>query len=375
MDDQPKKPVSKRPKSKPPSPKGKRVVRKKAAKRPAATVGPQPAVPAAPRRTPKELIVAALVSLFGGMGYWAPLISGLLHAFVLLVLALITLQMANAKVDRRELLEVDTELDVRKDLFVSHAVEMESEPMLEKPAGPLRAATQALPDQSMNPNAANQALAGVAGAVFNPGDLLGGGPGAPGIGGSGEGEGVAGFFGASAKGDRICYVIDRSYSMVENSSMKLAIKELLRSLDNLSPNMYFQVVFYNTEPERLKLKGRDLAIANDVFRNKAREQIQAMKPKGGTDHGKALRMAVGMRPDVIFMLTDAEDAEPEMIEEITRLSGGGKSSKRRAPITIHVIQFHHDRHRAPDDGIRQLAEKNKGTYRMIDTNELAKGQS
>lgn len=291
-------------------------------------------------------------------------ISAGLHAVLLLILALFSLTTGLGRKARRDVVVVDTVLDVRHDVFESNEWVPEPKQALRK-AGGLRSLDKDL--LKANPNDALAALSpdgedlfGEAGDVASLTEGLGEG--------GGSGIGSADFFGTAAKGSKIVYVIDRSYSMNANNAMHLAVKELLRSLDSLSPAMEFQVLFYNQETALLDLPGRGLADATPPIVERARQQILMIKPTGGTNHDRALRRALDLKPEIIMFLTDAEEASLSKIDAFTALNK--RKSRSRKPATVNVIQFHHDRTLPPDKTIERLAKLNQGTYRLIDTNEL-----
>lgn len=179
------------------------------------------------------------------------------------------------------------------------------------------------------------------------------------------------FFGVAAGGKRFLYVVDRSYSMSTNFALEAAKAELLASLGKLAPGMEFQIVFYNDEPQMLNQSAKLLPVS-ELAVARARAQIESAIPSGGTNHEKALRLAIEIRPDVIYVLTDAEDVSPKLVNQLSHLNRLSRGPKRAA--VIHVIHFYESGKSKPDRTIRQLAEKNRGVYRMIDTRAFARGR-
>lgn len=300
---------------------------------------------------------------------------------VLAVLAFFHVSLAGQKTALRDVLQVDTEIEVREDIFESRFWVAEPQPALRQAGGgAVRAANDASVSDLTRQSDLGEALAGLNRSTADPGDMLGQGSIAEGIGGGGGADvGSADFFGAASKGQRFLYVIDRSFSMLFNNKAWFSARdELLKSLESLSPTMEFQVYFYNTEVEALDLPGRTLAKASYQNKKRAREQILKLRPEGGTDHEKALRKALDAYADVIFFLTDADDegneaAQITMIKEMTVINHR-KRGLRSKPATIHVIQFQHDVTRKPVQTIKLLAESNKGTYRFFDTNQFPEGR-
>lgn len=301
------------------------------------------------------------------------------YLLVLLLLALLGMRL-DRRVARHTVVEVDTSLDRRMDVFESIAPALEAKPMLRPPGGgPLRDALRAVPGDPGKKDAGGdlRSLAGAgegarAGSVLAPGGT-GSGSGlgiADGLGGGGgKGVGVADFFGVAAEGRKFVYVIDRSYSMADKRAFESAKRELLASLDRLTPGKEFQVIFYNDDPEPLRLAGKGLAPVSGRLMELAKERIAGTTSFGGTNHEKALRMAIEYRPDVIFYLTDADDMDKKTINMLTQLNQRGKG--RRSASTIHVIQFYNSElPEPPKKTARQLAEKNHGTFRLVDVNAL-----
>lgn len=193
---------------------------------------------------------------------------------------------------------------------------------------------------------------------------------------SGKGRGIGGngsttasFMGLRGTGANFVYVLDRSASMEEfdGAPMRFAKSELLKSIVSLSEKNQFQVVFYNESPGSLSpaTSGGKMLPANETNKERAGRFIKAIKPHGGTEHIPGLKMGLSFGPDVLFFLTDA--AEPAMNEsQLVEI----QSRAERNLTTIHTIQF--NRGPAPNDGgwIRELAERNRGTYRYVDISNL-----
>jgi len=180
---------------------------------------------------------------------------------------------------------------------------------------------------------------------------------------------TATFMGLRGSGSNFVYVLDRSASMEEfqGAPIRFAKSELLKSIASLGERNQFQIVFYNESPGSLSngsAAGRLLA-ANELNKEKATRFVKAIKPSGGTEHIPGLKMGLSFAPDVLFFLTDAAEpslSEAQLIEIQTRAE--------RSLTTIHTVQFNHGP--APNDGswIRELAERNRGTYRYIDISGL-----
>ncbi len=186
---------------------------------------------------------------------------------------------------------------------------------------------------------------------------------APGI-----GKARTSLFGIVGEGYKFVYVFDRSGSMGGSGRNALrAVKaELLASLEHLDTVHQFQIVFYNERPLLFNPSGTPgrLAFANEQNKDRARRFIESITADGGTEHEDALRLAIKMRPDVIFFLTDAD--EPPLtrsqLDRIQRLAAG---------ITIHAIEFGPGPKPEGKTFLAVLAGENAGQYTYVDISKAA----
>lgn len=174
------------------------------------------------------------------------------------------------------------------------------------------------------------------------------------------------FGGLVGEGSRFVYVIDRSGSMGENNRrlINAAKNDLITSMRGLPEHHQFQVIFYNSEPTVFS-KGQGpvrLYFGTKANKKAAERFVRTVRADGGTDHYVALMEALKMNPDVIFLLTDADQGmSVKQRADVTRVN--------RARASINVIAF--GAPRRPDKGIltfRTFARKNGGqfTYKTLD---------
>jgi hypothetical protein len=211
------------------------------------------------------------------------------------------------------------------------------------------------------------------------------GPGAKageGLPGGGAGAGEVGprakFTGLSAVGRRIVFVIDRSASMnkpQQNPAIEWVKDELIRSIKQLQPNMSFQIVFYSDTVVTLPNPDRrnPLIPATEFAKEKAIKFVRDLEAEGGTNHQIGLDRGFELRPDVIFFMTDADDDTDadlkRLINWVTTMNR--RKSEQQSPASIHMIQLWH-RDDSPSGVIRELAQRNNGSYRLIRASELGK---
>lgn len=183
----------------------------------------------------------------------------------------------------------------------------------------------------------------------------GGGPGGgSGTGEGGEGNGKVGFFGTEAAGERFVFVVDCSGSMTGDRFAR-ACRELSRSLQSLNENQEFFIIFFSDRaiPMYSPHPATEPVKANRLSRMKARKWIINRGPFGNTFPDEALTMALRMRPDVVFFLTDGEFA-PTALEVCRR-----ENTKKA---TIHTIAFGT---RFGEQLLQAIADEHKGRYRFV----------
>src|SRR5581483_10327392 len=111
-------------------------------------------------------------------------------------------------------------------------------------------------------------------------------------------------FGVVGRGSRFVYVFDRSLSM-KGAPLAAAKHELLASLKQLERVHQFQIVFYNEKPRMMQ--SPQLLFADENGLAQAESFANSIAAAGGTDHWQALQLALRLTPDVIFLLTDADE--------------------------------------------------------------------
>ncbi len=177
-------------------------------------------------------------------------------------------------------------------------------------------------------------------------------------------------FGIEGKGSRFVYVFDRSGSMegFEGRPLAAAKAELLTSLQDLRSTHQFQIIFYNERPFPFNPHHPQpprMLFGDEQNKRLAERFVRGVVGDGGTRHMEALKMALGMGPDVVFFLTDA--AEPALsrrqLDDIRRLNG-------RVGASIHAIEFGVGAYRGGSNFLVQLARENRGQHTYVDLTRL-----
>jgi Mg-chelatase subunit ChlD len=172
-------------------------------------------------------------------------------------------------------------------------------------------------------------------------------------------------FGVQGKGSKFIYVFDRSASM-EGRPLAAAKKQLLESLQSLESVQQFHIIFFNTKTQSFDNSGggHRIAFASDRNKKLAANFVGGITADGGTDRMVALNEALNFAPDVIFFLTDADDAmSPSEMAELAR-------ANRKAQASICVIEFGKKPSPTPNNFLARLAHDNGGQYGYVDTTKL-----
>jgi hypothetical protein len=216
------------------------------------------------------------------------------------------------------------------------------------------------------------------GTELSPEDLVGASQVAAASQESGDGTGSAqlsgppgttrlNVFGITGTGSKFVFVFDRSGSMdgYGGAPLRAAKTELRRGIEQLDRIHQFQIIFYNEKPHifRPKPGPPQMIWGDDQSKQLAVRFIDQMTAGGGTQHLDALQLALGMSPDVIFFLTDAD--EPRLSDaDLRRVQRWNKQS------TLHTIEFGHGRQSDGRNFLVKLAEQNGGQHAYVDVSRL-----
>lgn len=190
-----------------------------------------------------------------------------------------------------------------------------------------------------------------------------GGVGGKGLGGGGGKDGVStkastDFFGIGGYGKTFVYVVDASDSMNDRGKFERARYELLKSIDQLGSEQKFYVIFYNERAYPMDadapLKGSQENVTT------ATEWINQVQPTGGTNPLPALLLAISMRPDAIYFLSDGQ-FDPGTIQ-VLRTQNRQNLRKDIRMIPIHTIAF---LDRIAEGMMKMIARNSGGEYRYV----------
>jgi hypothetical protein len=145
-----------------------------------------------------------------------------------------------------------------------------------------------------------------------------------------------------------------------HQALATARRELAASLSLLPESASFQVIEYNSTPA--PLVGRqgqgELVPATPANIRAANAAMESLWASGTTRHLPALQMALALRPDVIYFLTDADDLDETDPARVARLNTGH--------CVIHTIELTLAHRGWQDKPMQRIARDSGGTYRAVD---------
>lgn len=171
------------------------------------------------------------------------------------------------------------------------------------------------------------------------------------------------FGSAAAEGRSFVFVIDRSQSMGGSGlgALQAAAAELKAQLGKLTAEQTFQVVAYNQSSVYFTEGG--LVPATNDNKRRLVKFVEDIAAYGQTEHTRGLLAALRLKPEVIFLLTDAGDPVMKPADiRLVRDASRGRTS-------IHCLHF--GRGQEPAIGaefMQRLAAENRGSYVYIDMN-------
>lgn len=148
----------------------------------------------------------------------------------------------------------------------------------------------------------------------------------------------------------VVYVVDKSGSM-EGPPFGKVCRWMLAAMDALEPSQKFAVVFFDATAHRMP--NWCLLPATDANRSDARDYVGSVLADGGTDPTRAIELALGLKPEVIIVLSDGEFS-PEIVDRVTRFNQSrGRVEIRTCGLSSYVRT------------LEDLARRNRGNYKTV----------
>jgi hypothetical protein len=163
------------------------------------------------------------------------------------------------------------------------------------------------------------------------------------------------FFGITSAGNSFIYIVDCSGSML-GERLEKAKHELLRSIYGLDDDKTVFVIFFADTHFSMFYPGTmpdQLLPSNLPNKQRIQKWVESFSVSGGTVPDSAIRLALQMQPDAIYLLTDGGfNASAVQIANQLNL--------KRIP--IHTIGFQDS---GGETNLKQIAADSAGTYKFV----------
>jgi hypothetical protein len=138
--------------------------------------------------------------------------------------------------------------------------------------------------------------------------------------------------GSIPDGRSIVYLLDRSASMaLVRESFAAGRAAVYQSVASLPAGAKFEVLTYESSVASLTIHGRETWLKQDTNTLRTvRYELEKLTAEGRSRHDVGLRKAVGLEPDYIVLITDAEDSELESLRPILHSA--------RRPLMLYVAR-------------------------------------
>jgi hypothetical protein len=158
------------------------------------------------------------------------------------------------------------------------------------------------------------------------------------------------FYGVRAKGSFFVFVVDCSGSMADDLRLYRAKQELRRCIAALRFPQRYLVIFYNDRP--IPMAGGVPKSADHRGKLNTFSWINSVDALGGTDPRGAMHLALGLKPDAVFLLSDGE-FPPGTEAGIAEANGG--------QVPVHCIDLAGG---LGADQLRTIAGESGGQYAL-----------
>lgn len=166
-----------------------------------------------------------------------------------------------------------------------------------------------------------------------------------------EGDGSADFLGVRLQGESFVFIVDMSGSMRGQRFIR-AKNELRRTIASLHSDQRYYIIFFSDRA--LPMPADGLVSPTPENLRLLEKWLRRVDCGGDTHPLAALEMALALRPDAIYMLSDGE-FDPRIPKLIASRQGG-------QPVPIHTIGFVS---REGEPMLRALAADSGGSYRFV----------
>ncbi|HEX5106662.1 MAG TPA: VWA domain-containing protein, partial [Pirellulaceae bacterium] len=176
------------------------------------------------------------------------------------------------------------------------------------------------------------------------------------------------FFGVKASGRRFVFIVDSSNSM-RGGKFDAAKEELMYAIRRLSKEQAFYIIFFDQNAERMRLPPSTepellpVPAVNENI-NRAEKWVGTVANELRTDPYDAVKFAIDMVPDAIYLLTDGKFTDRGLTERYLKNNNiiDDPLEGRRPKVVIHTICFWQ---KDGELALQAIAKDYGGTYRFV----------
>jgi hypothetical protein len=181
---------------------------------------------------------------------------------------------------------------------------------------------------------------------------------------SSAGQAEAKFFGVPGTGQAVVYVCDASGSMLGTNDV--IISQLQRALLAMHSSQVFNVIFFSGRSAPLAFDARQMVPA-DANNKLAACAFAKRYSCGGNSKGlPAIRSALQRNPDLMYLVTDGDfDDSAAIVSTIRSMNHDGFTK-----INVILISGAAQADASSYKVLKQIAEENGGTCRIVNPNSL-----
>lgn len=180
--------------------------------------------------------------------------------------------------------------------------------------------------------------------------------------------GLTSFYGVKSAGNNFVFIVDASRSM-QDGKFDAARKELEYTLRQLSPEQSFYIVFFNDDAYRMHFADELLPVdglvpATSGNIDRAAKWMESFKVDRRTNPFDAVKFAVSLKPDAIYILSDGKFTDQGRTARFLRNYNVIKDEQLgyRARVVVNTIAFWR---RDGEETMKAIAKANRGTYRFV----------
>jgi hypothetical protein len=173
------------------------------------------------------------------------------------------------------------------------------------------------------------------------------------------------FFGTEARGTRFVFVVDNSSSM-KGGRLEMAVSELVRTIDGLSPRQSFYVIFVSDKTYPMFYPNQEPSLVPATPANKQR--LAEWAPKAILASGKnrelikAMDLAASLDPQAVYLLWDGDlkYSESVRLDVLTHLTEPNQWN-----FIIHTLGMGSLTPNS-EQNLRMISQAHRGAFRRID---------